>query len=358
VVNQNALWVGTICSRSLNDWGVQLQRAGELDKAAVRFNSAREFNPDNVVADINLDFNRSLRAGTPPVIDLTRVTTDRFGKYRNWNEVITANGMFDDISFCIVNGLTFMQDGMLRQAALLFTRVRQLAPDNLGTRLQLAQIYLFNRLPDRALEALHDPLTQPSRFGLNDANSTGINTLAAAADFQKKDDQAGARLLELEVERHPDDETLLEAVSEAFSMHGLYTNSLQVIDRHLARSPADIRWIFGKGLVSFQMGAYENTVTAMSKVLESQTNNSAARFNRALAYLNLGKLDQARADYNALQNTFTNSFQIAYGLGDIAARQHDTNEAVRNFQIYLTNAPTNSAEYKSVRERLTQLRGQ
>ena len=65
-----------------------------------------------------------------------------------------------------------------------------------------------------------------------------------------------------------------------------------------------------------------------------------------------------RADYGQLQTTYTNAFQIAYGLGDIAVRQHNTNEAVRNFKIYLANAPTNSAEFKTVRERLDQLRGQ
>ncbi len=357
VVNQNALWVGAVYSRSLNDWGVQLQRAGQLEKAAVRFNAAKEFNPENIVADINLAFNRKLRAGAAMPIDLTQVSADRFGKYRNWNEVITANGEFDDISFCFESGIQFMQNQMLRQAAQQFARVNQLDPDNLLARLYLAQIYILNQLPDRALDILHDPLSQPVRFGLNPSNSTGINTLAATADFQKHEDQAGAQLLELEVARHPDDETLLEVVSSALAMHGLYTNALSVIDKHLVQSPADVRWIFGKGLVNFQMGSYDDAITAMSRVLEIQTNNSAARFNRALAYLNAGKLDQSLADYKQLQTSFTNSFQVAYGLGEIATRQHNTNEAIHNFEIYLAGAPTNSAEYKSIQDRLTRLRG-
>ena len=156
--NPNALMVGTFYSRGLNFLGVQLQRAGELDQAATLFSEAQELNPENVVATINLDFNKNLRAGKANEVNLSRVTTDQFGKYRNWNEVVGANGPFDETSFCFENGTWLMQGGLMRQATAQFNRVRQLVPDNLAARLLLAQIYLFSRQPDRALEALQDPL--------------------------------------------------------------------------------------------------------------------------------------------------------------------------------------------------------
>ena len=58
--NQNAILAGTFYSRSLDFWGVQLQRAGDLTNAAACFNLAEEVNPDNFVAQINLQFNQSL----------------------------------------------------------------------------------------------------------------------------------------------------------------------------------------------------------------------------------------------------------------------------------------------------------
>ena len=352
-----AIFTGMFYSRSLNDWGVQLQRAGELDPAAARFTAAKELNPDNVIADINLAFNQTLRAGTPMEVDLSHVNADQFGKYRNWNSVLNANGPFDEISFNFTTGFQFMQNGLFRQAAQEFTRVRQLVPDNLDARLELAQIYLFNHLPDRALEALHDPLTRPVRFGLNENNSTGLNILAAAIHFQKNEADDGGRLLDLEVARHPDDDTLRTAATQAYFMRGLYTNALRIINGKLARSPDDLQWLFGKGYACIQTGDFESAIAAMTRVLTIQTNDAAARFNRALAYLNVGQLDSARADYGQLQTTYTNAYQVAYGLGDIAARQHHTNEAVRNFKLYLANAPTNTPEFKTVRERLEQLRG-
>jgi len=355
--NQNAVIAGLLISRCLNDWGVQLQRAGELEKAGPRFEEARRFYPDNVVADINLAFNKTLKTGAPLEINLARVNTDQFGKYRNWNAVVTANGPFDEISFCFAAGYQYTQNGFFRQAAREYTRVRQLAPDNLTTRLQLAQIYVFNKLPDRALEAINEPLAKPMKFGLNEYNSTGISILAASAHFQKDEIAAACQLLEKELARHPDDEMLLKTTAQAYFMHGLYTNALRLINLKLAVNPDDVVWLFGKGFASIQIGAYEDSIKSMTRVLEIQTNDPTARFNRALAYFQSGKLDEARADYTILQVDHTNTFQIAYGLGEIAWRKKENAEALRNYQIYLANAPTNAPEFNTIRERVTQLGG-
>jgi len=251
-----------------------------------------------------------------------------------------------------------LQSRQMRQSAIQFTRVRQLAPDNLATRLFLAQIYLFYRQPDLGLEALHDPLVQPARFALTEYNSTELNILAASAYFQKNENALGIELIETEVRRHPDDDTLLTAAAQSFFMRGFYTNALHIVDRKLAQSPDDTQWLFGKGYASLQIGAYNQAIAAFNHLLEIQTNDPTTLFNRALAYLDSDKLELARADYHQLQSTYTNSFQVAYGLAEIAWRKHETNEAIQNYQIYLANAPTNSAEFQTVRQRLTQLGGQ
>ncbi len=354
--NPNAILVGTYYSRSLDFWGVQLQRAGELEPAEAAFTAAKKLNPDNVTAAINLAFNQRLRAGSTAAVELTHVTADQFGRFRNWNEVMGANGPFDEPSFCFENAVAFMQGGLMRQAAAPFARVRQLNPDNLATRLWLGQIYLYARQPDQALEALHDPLAHPFKFGLNETNSSEINLLASAAHFQKNEIPAGVELFEKEIARHPENDTLLTTAMQAYLMRGLYTNALHLIERKLARSPNDAQWLFTQGYVNIQIGAYDRAVTSLTRVLTIQTNDPTALFNRALAYLDSEKLDAARADYRQLQATYTNSFQVAFGLAEIAWRQHNTNEAIQNYQTYLANAPTNSVEAKTVRERLTQLR--
>jgi tetratricopeptide (TPR) repeat protein len=356
--NPNAALTGTYYSRSMNYLGVQEQRAGELDQAEALFNHARDLNSNNVVAGINLAFNKSLRAGSPAPVDLSRVTSDQFGRYHNWNEVLTANGPFDETSFCFENGVWLMQMQMMRQAVASFNRVRQLMPDNLAARLFLAQIYLTFRQADQALEVLHDPLAHPDRFALTEFNSTEFNVVAATAYFQKNQNAQAARLLDAEMDRHPDDNTLLLASTQTYFTHGLYTNALKAINRKLARSPNDPPWLYGKGFASLQIGDYDTAIAALTQVLAIQTNNSDALYNRGFAYYQSGQLDAAGVDFRKLQTLYTNNFQVAYGLGEIARRQHNTNEALRNYQIYLAHAPTNAVEYQAIREHQAKLRGQ
>jgi tetratricopeptide (TPR) repeat protein len=355
-LNQSAIVAGTFYSRSLDFWGVQAQRANELEKAAAHFEMAQKLNPDNIVAQINLDFNHSLRAGKIDPVDLSKTTADKFGKYRSWNAVLGENGPFDEPSFCFEDGLIAAQGGLFRQAVQPFERVRQLVPDNLAARFWLAQIYLASRLPDRALDALREPLGQPETFSLAATNSTQLNVLAAAAYFQKNDNARGIQLLETEISRHPTNDDLLIASAQAYVKRGLFTNALAVIDRKLQLTPDDPTWLFGKGYASIQIKAYDNAIAALTRLLAIQTNNSDALFNRAVANLESGKLDDARADYEKLQQSFTNSPPVAYGLGEIAWRKHDTNEAVRNYEIYLITANTNTAEATNIVERLKSLK--
>lgn len=356
--NPNAAIAGSYYSRSLNDWGVQSQRAGNLTSAAAHFALAQKLNPDNTVAQINLQFNQALRAGKGASENLADTFDEPFGKYRTMQAAMTANGPFDVPSFCFEVGVALAaQNGFFRQAVAPFERVRQLVPENLAARLWLAQIYLASHLPDRALDALQAPLTQPATFLLNDTNSTQLNILAAAACFQKTNLTRGSEILETEISRHPDNNDLLIAAAQAYVSRGLFTNALAVIDRKLRLTPDDPTWLFGKGYACIQMKHYDEAIAALTRLLAIQTNNPDALFNRAIANLSSDRLDAARADYQQLQLTFTNSFQIAYGLGEIAWRKHETNEAVKHYRAYLTTANTNTAEAKGIIQRLQEIQG-
>ena len=212
------------------------------------------------------------------------------------------------------------------------------------------------RLPERALEVLRDPLAHPEQLSLVETNETQLHVLAAAAYFQQTNFTRGSELLETEIARHPADNELLASATQAYLMRGLFANALGVIDRRLRLVPDDPAWLYTKGYVSIQLKNYETAITVLSRVLAMQTNNNDALFNRAIANLDSEHLDAARADYLRLQRSYSNSFQVAYGLGEIAWRQHDTNEAVRNYAIYLANANTNSGEAKTVLERLRELK--
>jgi hypothetical protein len=81
-----------------------------------------------------------------------------------------------------------------------------------------------------------------------------------------------------------------------------------------------------------------------------------AQFQLANAYFGSGNLAAARVEFVKLQQTNTNSPQAAFSLEEIAWLQHDTNEAIRNIQIYLAHAPTNTPQAQALLKRLSGLK--
>jgi tetratricopeptide (TPR) repeat protein len=289
-------------------------------------------------------------------VDLSQATIDQLGKFGDWNAALNFGGPFDEPSFCFTNGMILSRDGYFRQAAARFNRVCQLAPDFLPARLMLAQSFLFNHLPAQAIDALREPLDHPEKFSMDETNKIAVVTLTAAAYFLQTNSAHAIELLDGEMSRHLGDNNWAAASAQIFIARGLFTNALAIIDRRLESVSDDPAWFYSKGYVCIQLKKYPAAISAFSRVLEIQTNNFDALFNRALANLDSDHLDAARGDYLRLQQQFTNAPPVAYGLGEIAWRNHQTNEAVRNYEIYLANARTNTAEAKTVAERLKSLK--
>jgi len=354
----NALVAGSFYSRSLNDWGVQLQRSGQLVIAAEHFATAQKLNPENAVARINLQFNHSLQLGETVPVDAAKTSLDQFGTHNSWSKLLEAFGPFDEPSFCYVNGLVWLRNGFFRQAQASFTRVCELEPDNLDARLWLTQLYDFNRLSDQALALIQQVRQQPEKFPLNETNQMQLAIMETAAYFQKDELSRGVQLLNAEISRNPTNNDLLNTAMQFYTAKGLYTNALTVIDSRLQDVPDDATWLFNQGYVCLQLKDYDRAIAALTRVLSLQPDNSTARFNRALACLGGGRLNDARADYENLSQTFTNSFRIEYGLGEVAWRQRQTNDAIKYYNRYLANANTNTAEATNIIRRLRQLRGQ
>lgn len=351
----NAAVIGAYCSRSLDFWGVELERANHLTNAADAFETAVALNPDNVVAQINLACNEDVRAGQPPGADWSSTNLDRLGKFNNVNDAIAIDGPFDDPSFCYKYGETLVNDnGFFRQAVAPLERVRQLDPYFFPARSLLARAYGMNHLPDRMLEVLNDPMKRPGDYS-DLSDSAELQVMDAAAYFQKNDVARGSQLLEAEVSRDPGNDRLVNTVKQVYISRGMYSNALDVVERRLSLSPDDPYWLFTKGGIEIELKKYDDAIATLNRVLAARKDASGALFQRARAYYLSGNLDAARTDYETLQQSQTNSFLYYYALGEIAWRQHNTNEAIRNYEGYLRSAPTNTAEARTVTNRLEQL---
>ena len=196
----------------------------------------------------------------------------------------------------------------------------------------------------------------PEKLSPDESNMIELDLLASAAYFQKNDLSKGVHLLDTEISRNPTNETLLSTAEQIYISRSMFSNALAVTDRRLNLSANDPKSLFTKGYICNRLKRYNDAIASLNKVLAIQSDNNDALLQRADAYLGISNLDAARADFEKVRTSQTNSSQAAFGLGEISWRQHNTNEAIRNLEIYLANAPTNTPQAKAVIQRLRELK--
>ncbi|MGH8024074.1 MAG: hypothetical protein ACRED1_10860, partial [Limisphaerales bacterium] len=148
-VDPNSLLVADYCSRSLDFWGVQLQRLGDFAAAAARFRTALELNTNNIAARLNLEVNTNLAAGNRLSANPSSSNAvQQLGTFSNVSRILTQDGPIDDPAFCFLYGYTLAHENKFyRQAVAPLNRAVQLDPDYLPGRIWLARVYGMNHLP-------------------------------------------------------------------------------------------------------------------------------------------------------------------------------------------------------------------
>lgn len=348
---------GALYSRALNYWAVELQKTGELEPAASHFDLAQKLNPDNVVARINLEYNKNSRAGKRPPFEKGQTVEDRFGKADSWNQVLGQNGPFDEPSICYAQGKALLEKRLYRQAAQSFARVHALAPDDAPTQLYLCELNLIARKTDRAIELSRDLLEHPDRFNLSTTNRADALSLEAKAYFLSNEPERANTLLEAAVQAAPSDDYLLASAIAVYSENARFTNALGIVDRQLKQQPENPTALLNKGFLHIQLNAFDEAIRAMNQLLALQTNRPDALLNRAIAYLRSDQLEPAQKDYETLLGLFPDARQIYFGLGEIAFRRKDPVTAIKRYESYLSNSIPGAAETQLVETRLKELRG-
>ena len=123
-----AVSVGGWCSQAFDAWGVELQRADQLAEAGACFRLALQLNSDNAAAQINRDFNQTLQAHQPAIIQSAQQLEAHLGKWRSWAQILAMNGPIDEPNACYSLGMLFIKAELFRQAAREFARAQVLAP--------------------------------------------------------------------------------------------------------------------------------------------------------------------------------------------------------------------------------------
>lgn len=353
--NATARILGSYLSRALNHWAVQVQRAGKLESAAALFEQALEVNPDNAVAKINLGFNQDLQAGRASSYTKTTALADLFERARSWRELSNSYGPFDEPSYCQELAIELVKGHLHREAAIEFNRVRELTPQDLVAQLWFAKLCGMLGHPDRSLAVVMELKKHPDRYpGIEDKRQELI-FLEAAARLSTQDTNAVVELIETELAAAGDDAGMYSLGAQVYLQAGLLTNALDVVQRQQALAPKEPAPYISAGFLMIRMERYDEAIPVLDKALEFQPANGPARFYRAFALLKNGDQEEAREAYIKLQRDFPRAHQVYHGLGEIAWQNNETNLAIHNYRLYLSNAPPGAAETALVRERLAAL---
>ncbi len=132
-------------------------------------------------------------------------------------------------------------------------------------------------------------------------------------------------------------------------------------ERVLAADADNPQALIYLGILGQETKNYTFGAQALTKVLKKTPNNFVAMRNRAILYLEAGKLNEAKQDYNVLLRNFPDLYSVYYGLGEIAWQQKDTVEAIQNYTLYLKYVPKDNQpdlvqEKKIISQRLAELK--
>ena len=245
--NHDAAILAAFYSRALDYWGVEMQKSGQLTNAAAHFERALELNPDNLVAQVNLECNKNLQAGRKSSVQVSKSIEDEFGKYRNWDQIIGENGPFDEPNFCYEQGRVFVRNNLYRQAAAQFDRVKTLAPENLVARIWLSQLYVVSRMPGQALKLVDQIRAQPDLLEAARTNRTELLFVEASAHLAQNDLQGAEAAVQATVRQYPGDADLLATATQVYMKYGRYSNALTTIEQQLNLAPTNMNALVNKG---------------------------------------------------------------------------------------------------------------
>jgi tetratricopeptide (TPR) repeat protein len=364
--------IGDWASREQNVWGVMLQQEGKTEESKLAFERAQRWNPENTCVDVNLRQNEVLLGvGDSTTVALTVNEVQAVQRnYGTFEQLLSANGPIDEASFRLLMGDEFSGGQNHRQAVINYKRAAVLDPENVETKLLLANSYLMAGFAGSVLsqvaeiKKLHPVMETAARselIRLEALGHYGIGNKDGDAGNEEKQAESFAvaeGLLVGAIAEDPANEVLLETLYQVYLLTSRYAEALVLFDRHLEISPSDPKLLQNKALAHMRLGQYGEAIAPLSLVLSSDPANAFARLNRAISYYREEDDENAKLDYQIVAETLPDHPAIHFGLGRVAERVGDKAKAILHFERYLEHAPKETDEYRQIEESLSILKGQ
>ncbi len=371
-------------SQILDYWGTELQKTGMrrklpilLEDANAQFMEAIRLNPNNVLARANQQYNEHLR-GAPPAGPLIAVSDVAVHFNDRWDFALGAYGPADVPDLDIQIGRYFAQRGAYLQAAPLFQRSLELAPNNPVGELDLANTYIDMGLVDAAFALIRD---MRERSVGNPLELAAVEALAylTTNNFAQAD-----KLLAEAHNKNPKDDKFAGVMAEIYRLMGnrvlraskedparekeaaqWFKKALTALDEHLQLLTGPTANLQEVSLVNLRRAEmqmaikdYEAAIITWTAMVQRDPANPAPLLNRAVSELQVNRLDAARNDFQAVEKMMPEpSPAVYYGLGQVARKQNDKTAELRYDRLYLRYAPHDTLEFTNLTQQVRKLEG-
>lgn len=347
----NAAIVGSFWSRAADTSGVFMQEAGQLKDAAGLFDTALLMNPANSAAKANLVVNQALVAGR-------QVPHEAVKEWDGKPGLLDVHGPVDEPEFLRMFGdaLLAQKDDLVRRAAVSFDRASKLSPTNRFNRFGFISAAVTLGDLNSATNALNRLRSEAGTGSWTDVEKAALSraegrVLVALGDLE------GAMPHLLEARRlNPSVQDVHDYLSYLYLLLGKTDEAIAATVEWEKVASGSAAPLTRKALIFLQLGKYDLAAETLTRILDTTPENSLARMNRAIARLMLNQLAESKSDYSKLLKDGTDSFQVRYGLAEIAKRENQPTEELKNLEKYLELAPRTTAEYTNATERVTSLR--
>jgi tetratricopeptide (TPR) repeat protein len=187
-------------------------------------------------------------------------------------------------------GRASLAAGRYREAIAAFRAYVATVPGSADAHHWMALAHL--RLDDRA-QALKE---EEAALALDQRHTPAL-ALKAGLLFSEGRPEDGLQVLREAVNRRPEDATLRVELADLLTDAKRFTDAEAEYRHVLDRRPRDSRALLGLGLVLGATGRPEAAVRPLTGAVEADPENDEARFARAEVFEQVGRLADARADY-------------------------------------------------------------
>jgi tetratricopeptide (TPR) repeat protein len=153
-------------------------------------------------------------------------------------------------------------------------------------------------------------------------------------DLWKKDFNMAILLIGKEIEKNPQDATLLITRAEIMEEVGDVETALKEYENYLKTWPLNYSAMEKIALFSSLSGQWQKAIEAYTTLIENFPGNASVLYNRSLTYQHSGELNKALSDINdainldpANHSYYFQRSNIKYNLGDKAGSKNDLNNS-------------------------------